>query len=179
MNALKFFRIATVAFAVNFALAMTPVQALYDPKPDDTLAAAQGEWKGTLTYRDYSKPDQFVTLTSRVFVALSGPSEITVQYAYDDGPGKTVYSYERMSFDAAKSQLIWAGGLAATSINTFRVTADASDGGTRTLAFERSTAKGIDRYKFDLNGKAWTLVKDEIDSAGKATLRSRTALTRP
>jgi hypothetical protein len=150
MDRLKFFHVTTVAFTLNFALAMTPVQALYDPKPDDTLAAAQGEWKGTLTYRDYSKPDQFVTLTSRVFVALSGPSEITVQYAYDDGPGKTVYSYERMSFDAAKSQLIWAGGLAATSINTYRVTADASDGGTRTFAFERSTAKGSSVNNLDI-----------------------------
>jgi hypothetical protein len=175
MNKRNFFRVA----ALGLLLSIAPADALYDPKPDDTFAAAQGQWTGSLTYRDYAKPDQFVTLNTRVFVALSGPSELTVHYAYDDGPGKTVYSYERMTFDAAQSQLTWAGGLTPKSVNTYRITSNTADGSARTITFERSTEKGVDRFKFELSGKAWTLVKDEIDVAGKATLRSRTTLNRP
>jgi hypothetical protein len=71
------------------------------------LQSALGGWDGSLTYRDYQKPDQLVTLKSSMIVSPSAPDELTLYYEFDDGPGKTVYSDERMKFDLPAGQLVW------------------------------------------------------------------------
>ncbi|MGH8238576.1 MAG: hypothetical protein ACREXP_16350, partial [Steroidobacteraceae bacterium] len=85
--------------------------ALYDPAPDAAFAAVQGAWKGSLTDRDYSKPDRLVTLPTRLFVALGSPNQLVLHFVFDDGPAKTVYSYERMQFDFASNELTWSSVL--------------------------------------------------------------------
>lgn len=62
----------TLILLVTAALA-GPALALYDAKPDEALAASQGAWTGSLTYRDYSQPDRLVALPVKRFVALAGP----------------------------------------------------------------------------------------------------------
>jgi hypothetical protein len=68
-------------------LASGSASALYNPAPDPSLAAVQGEWVGTLTYRDYSQPDKMVTLPTRVFIALGAPSELVLQRAPEQPAG--------------------------------------------------------------------------------------------
>jgi hypothetical protein len=128
--------------AEGFACAMTYVQgdlalgyiglvaepslALYDPKPSALLVPAIGSWSDTLLHADYQSPDRLVSLQARLVVTLSGPEELSLYYVFDDGPGKTVYSDERMSFDSTKNELTWtspqvqerglpSGGRCATS----------------------------------------------------------------
>src|SRR4051812_33385690 len=63
-------------------LAARPAFALYDAKPDGALAAVQGEWRGALTYPDYSEPKRMVPLPPRLLVALSAPNELVLHYAF-------------------------------------------------------------------------------------------------
>jgi hypothetical protein len=91
----RFPRCFYVLFCPPFFLApLAATQALYDPKPLADIVPMQGEWKGALTYNDYSAPGKLLTPPTRLFVALSAPNEVTLHYAFNDGPGKTVYSYE-------------------------------------------------------------------------------------
>ena len=105
---MMFRRCFLVVFAASLSL---PAAALYDPKPVGDLSLLQGEWRGTLTYNDYSRPGKLVTLPTTLFAALASPSDLTLHYVYDDGPGKTVHSYERMTFqpDAASIVVSSAG----------------------------------------------------------------------
>jgi hypothetical protein len=65
-------------------------------------AALTGRWTGTLEYRDY-RSDKRVTLPTTLVVAQAGPGLLTFAYAYDDGPGKTVTSQDRITVDAERS----------------------------------------------------------------------------
>ncbi len=91
------------------AFAAWPVAAQYPPSPDATLAAVQGAWRGTLTYRDDARPDRNVVLATRLHAALVAPTELALHDVFDDGPGKTVHSYERMAFDFAGGTVTWTG----------------------------------------------------------------------
>lgn len=63
-------------------------------------AALAGSWTGTLEYRDY-RSDRRVTLPTTLAVAAGAGNELTFSYVYDDGPGKTVRSTDRVTIDAA------------------------------------------------------------------------------
>jgi len=167
--------LATLALVSNFAF------ALYDPKPDDAFAAAQGEWKGSLTYRDYSKADRMVTLPTKLFVALASPNELVMQYIFDDGPNKTVYSYERMKIDLEKNQLTWATGSGEKPASLYRVTANVLASGGRKISFERNDdkdGKAVQRYSIELGASAFKLEKSEVDAAGVATFRNKYEFSR-
>ncbi|MEQ1518987.1 MAG: hypothetical protein ABL931_21115, partial [Usitatibacteraceae bacterium] len=77
--------IRTLACAFAF-LVSSNAMALYDPKPLEDVSIAQGEWRGTLTYNDYSRPGKLVTLPTRLFAAMASPTELVLQYIFDDGP---------------------------------------------------------------------------------------------
>ena len=165
----------TLMLVSNFAF------ALYDPKPDDALAAVQGEWKGSLTYRDYSKPDRLVTLPTKLFVALASPNELVMQYVFDDGPNKTVYSYERMKIDFEKNQLTWATGSGEKPASTYRITASTLARGMRLINFERNDdkeGKTIQRYSMELGSSVFRLEKSEVDAVGNAVFRNKYEFTR-
>ena len=65
-------------------------------------AALTGSWTGTLEYRDY-RSDKRVTLPTRLVIARAAAGGLTFSYVYDDGPGKTVTSQDRVTVDAARS----------------------------------------------------------------------------
>src|SRR5436190_9658816 len=65
-------------------------------------AALTGSWKGTLEYRDYQS-DKRVTLPTTLVISREAAGELTFAYVYDDGPGKTVTSKDRVTVDAARS----------------------------------------------------------------------------
>jgi hypothetical protein len=60
--------------------------------------ALVGNWSGTLEYRDY-RSDRRVTLPTKLVVESGDSGRLTFGYTYDDGPGKTVKSQERVSVD--------------------------------------------------------------------------------
>ncbi|MCA9549082.1 MAG: hypothetical protein KC933_03540 [Myxococcales bacterium] len=155
-----------------------PALALYDDKPAAELSAAAGEWRGTLTYEDYQEPGKLVTLPTQVFVALGAPDELVLQYVYDDGPGKTVYSYERMRFDLARKKVRWASGAKKKSESTYQITANTEEAGLRRIVFERRVKSGSERFTLELGAKAFTLKKEELSKAEPPKVRNTYALQR-
>jgi hypothetical protein len=155
-----------------------PAIALYDPKPEPGLAAVQGEWIGTLTYRDYAKPDRSVTLKVRVFVALSAPSELVLHYVFDDGPSKTVFSYERMRFDFIGNSVTWGSGGDGKPALKCTITTNVSGAGIQRLEFERKRGAETDLYKMVLSPRTLSLSKDEARPDGTVLFRNRYELAR-
>jgi hypothetical protein len=103
------------------ALASLPAAALYDPAPIAALEFAPGLWRGTLTYSDYQNPDKKVTLPSKMVATLLSPSELALYYEFDDGPSKTVYSYERMKLDLVQQTVEWHSGTSKPSRSESRL----------------------------------------------------------
>jgi hypothetical protein len=161
------------ALLASMGLLPLPGLALYDPKPAEGLSAVQGEWKGSLTYRDYSRPDRLVTLPTRLFVALSAPNELVFHYVFDDGPGKTVVSYEKMGFDFVAGQVSWDSGIKEKSTAVYGISFNATEVGVQSIIFERKSDAGIDRYRMEISDRFLNLAKDEIRSDGTPQFRNR------
>jgi hypothetical protein len=164
---------ARLVFVLCAVLAFGSAQALYDDKPAAALSVAEGAWQGTLTYRDYSHPDRTETLPTRLFVALGAPGTLVLHYVYDDGPGKTVHSYESMAFDFAKGEVTWISGSDKKEQFTARVVSIARLADVQRLIFERTTESGKDRYTLDLASGAFALQHEELDGSGASMLRNR------
>ena len=82
-----------------------------------------GHWSGTLTYKDYRDPTRRVTLPTLLDISHERDSAaLRLVFTYDDGPGKTVYSYDRLAFDASGAVMTW-DDTAAVKPQTFAVTA--------------------------------------------------------
>ena len=62
--------------------------------------ALTGNWSGTLEYRDY-RSDRRVTLPTTLAVTAAADGGLDYVYTYDDGPGKTVVSRERVTVTPA------------------------------------------------------------------------------
>jgi len=169
-------RFACILLAV---LGWGSAQALYDDRPADALSLAEGAWHGKLTYRDYSHPDRTETLPTVLYVALGAPGTLVLHYVYDDGPGKTVHSYESMTFDFGKGEVTWVTGSSEKEQFVARIVSNARVGDLQKMVFERMTADGKDRYTFDLAAKAMALQHEEVDTSGAALLRNRHEFTRP
>ena len=165
-----FARVVLIAATMGFVL---PAHALYDPKSDPSLAPAQGEWVGSLTYRDYQQPDRMVTLPTRLFAALGAPDTLVLHYVFDDGPGKTVYSYESIRFDFAKSVLTWTTGDVDRIGTDYRiVSVDRQPTLTRVVFEGASKDDGRVRVMIEVEAQRLMLKKEEIDAAGNALLRN-------
>jgi hypothetical protein len=146
--------------------------ALYDPEPDRALAELRGSWAGTLIYLDYSGSEQLVTLSTRLEVSLAGPADLILFYTFDDGPGKTVYSYERMTFKFGASILAWQDGLKKSKPEAFRIVSrEDSEQGTR-IVFDKKEGKQMARFTLQFNSATLSLVKEEINSDGVGKVRS-------
>ena len=153
--------------------AVLPAHALYDPQPDESLALAQGEWIGSLTYRDYQRPDRLVTLPTRLFVALGAPDTLVLHYVFDDGPGKTVFSYESIRFDFPNSALTWTSSDAGRTGTDYHIVSVDRQATLARVVFE-GASKDDGRFRFTIEVEAQRLMlkKEEIDAAGYALLRS-------
>jgi hypothetical protein len=151
------------------------------PRPDAVLSSIQGSWGGSLQYKDYSAPDKLVTLPAKLSIALSGPDEITMHYVYDDGPTKTVYSYENMRFDFARNEAHWKGGSKDKPMEmTWQITKSVPSGASRLVVMERARSEGKkDRLTFELSPAALSFAKDEIAADGQASLRNKYTFKRP
>lgn len=159
-------------------LLSVPAHALYDPAPDAMLVQMQGEWQGSLTYSDYSEAGKLVTLPTRLAVAPAAPDSLTLYYVFDDGPGKTVYSYESMRFDLAGNEVTWRSGIGETSQTQSRIVSNVQDGDVRRLVFERTEESDTLRYTLETGANLLVLQKEEIDAGGMAQFRNRYVFTR-
>lgn len=168
----------SLLFALTIFTA-APASALYDSKPDPLLAPAIGQWAGTLTYRDYQQPDRMVTLNTVMTATLAGPNQLALYFEFDDGPGKTVYSYESMQFDLAAKQLVWISGAGKPERTTYTITASSVVDGKGMVAFENKGEHGINRYRLELSASQWLLEKNEVDASGTSRLRNRYRFERP
>ncbi|MDN3922455.1 hypothetical protein [Roseateles violae] len=165
-----------LVFAALVLAVSASAQSASAPQAD--LAAAQGAWSGKLTYRDYSRPDRLVTLPARLFVALSGPSELVFHYVFDDGPSKTVYSYERMTFDFAGNLISWTSGHPGIKTTQNRIMSSQAQDGGRVIVFEREDGETKSRYVLSLHPKALSLGKEESTPSGEFQFRNRYEFSR-
>ncbi len=164
----------TASLLAALALVLCPrADAQYDPAPLLDIAGAQGAWQGTLTYDDYSEPGKLVTLPTKLFVAMSAPTELVLNYVFDDGPGKTVYSYERMRFDMSDNEVTWSSGIAKSAKTKARIVSNTLEDGARRMVFESGPKAGFERYTLELSDTSMTLVKEEIEGAGSPQFRNR------
>ena len=86
-----------------------------------------GDWQGTLEYRDYAPPHGRVRLPTTLAVTPGDePAAVVLTYTYDDGPGKTVTSVERLRVDPASGSVDW-NDLAGRYQQQFRIT-ESTDG---------------------------------------------------
>lgn len=104
---------------------------------DRVYAALAGRWTGTLEYRDYQDPTRRVTLPTTLEVVRGGDG-LELRYTYDDGPGKTVRSAERLVLDVGVTAMQW-GGPAPDSLAhwTVLVLGDAPGPGTIRFVAQR------------------------------------------
>ena len=165
------------------ALFATSAHALYVPAPNAPLPDAEGRWSGTLTYRDYSDDRREVTLPVVANVALVAPDELVFHGIYDDGPKKTVHSYERLKFDFDAKTLIWAHGLAAKDHRRYRMDPPLSNAdGVEITATEIADAKaetpGCVRYTLRWSRTALSIVKQEGRTCDALAVRSRSLFRR-
>jgi hypothetical protein len=167
------------AIGLLSAATALPALAAYDPKPEAALAAVLGEWHGTLTYRDYAKPDRTVALPTRLYISMLGPDELALHFAYDDGPGKTVYTYERLRFEFASDTLVWIMGAVDRTALVGRIIATANEAGVRRYVVDTTKDNALSRYTFEFSPGLLTMKKDEIDKSGKASNRNNYVFKRP
>ena len=177
---MKPFALLYAMLLYSMLLFAAPAQALYDPPPEPAIAAVEGAWAGTLRYRDYQHPDHFETLPTRTTIVLSAPDTLTLHAIYDDGPGKTVHSYEQMTFNIKAHRLQWRYGLKADDTGSYDIVTNTSDTDCHRFTAERkeSDSKGLSRYTIALCPTQIEFVKFEIDAQGVSLERSRTVLSR-
>jgi hypothetical protein len=156
------------------ALGATPrANALYDPPTDATVSRLQGEWRGTLTYDDYSHPGQRVTLPTTLYIAASAPHEVVLHYVFDDGPGKTVYSYERLAIDAANKTVVTSSGVGERKEEKATLVSESESAGVRTIVFETTGEKGRDRQTLEIGADTLVWRKEEIVGEQAPRFRNR------
>lgn len=160
-------------------LVAAPAQALHDHAPDPTLAAVEGEWRGSLTYRDYSPPHDLVRLPTRLLVALGAHDELVMHYVYDDGPGKTVHSYESVRFEFAEKRVTWATRGDEGKVSVGRIISDGLEGAAHRVVVETTGDDGAARHTFEFARDHVAMKKEERDAHGTLTLRNEYAFTRP
>ncbi|NCP65682.1 MAG: hypothetical protein GW763_12835 [Paraglaciecola sp.] len=152
---------------------ISPAFALYDSKPLPEVAALQGQWQGTLIYNDYSAPGKLVTLQTTLFAALSKPNEIIWHLVFDDGPNKTIYSYERMQFDFNAATVVWTSGADKPSSETYAIIDVKKAGELTTFQFEVTKEAETSRYFLVSSATSLQFTKYEIDENAQQVMRNQ------
>ena len=163
-------RVVALSSLIAFTFA-TPALALYDGKPAAELREAPGAWRGTLKYNDYSQPGKMVTLKTAAFISMIAPNELAVFYVFDDGPGKTVYSYEQARFDFANGEVRWTSGSEKKEVTVSHIDSNEEIDGGRRIVFDAPSKGHRDQQTLMITATAFILRKDEIDPLGHSTLR--------
>ena len=120
-----------------------------------------GHWAGTLTYKDYRDPARRVTLPTLLDVTYERDSAaLRLVFTYDDGPGKTVFSYDRFAFDDAGTIMTWDDTAAARpqtfSVKEYRVDTTAA------VAYLVAETEGEDDDKPATLRETITIARDSV-----------------
>lgn len=152
--------ITRMPFAAMAATILASVPALAAPAPltaADALAGTQGEWHGTLQYRDYQS-DGWESLPVRIAIADQGDDATTVRTArFDDGPKAGIVVITTVTMvDAAHSMARYAGA-------------------RRGQPLDQGEAR-ITRFVAGADASHWTMVTEERrqDGDGLALVRETT-----
>lgn len=152
--------------------------ALYDAAPNPLLSRLPGSWRGTLTYRDWGKAERLVTLPCRMHAALLAPSDLSLYFVFDDGPGKTVYSYDRWLFDFTKGRMVWASGDGKEQGTSYRIVATSrSEEGEAVVLVNTAEGKTY-RQTLQVSTGTLKLEKVEIAEDGREVFRNGYDLSR-
>ncbi|MFT7776497.1 hypothetical protein [Roseateles sp.] len=158
--------------------AATDVFALYDPPPQELLRFIPGTWSGTLTYRDWSKPDRLVKLPCRVNASLMGPMSVSLSFLFDDGPSKQVYSYDRWLFDFAKREMVWVSGTDKEERSAYVIaSASRTDAGNSITLTQPANGK-VHRQQLVSSQQALQLTKVDVSGDGQEIFRNAYELRR-
>ena len=115
-------------------------------------------------------------------VALVAPDELVFHAIYDDGPKKTVHSYERLKFDTGAKTLTWTHGLAADETSRYVIDGTSLEAGVREfLVSGQSSGKDgphCVQYTLRWSRTALDIVKREGKSCNATAGRSRSAYRR-
>ena len=152
--------------------------ALYDAAPHPLLNRLPGSWRGTLTYRDWGKAERLVTMPCRLHAALLTPSDLSLYFVFDDGPGKTVYSYDRWLFDFSKGRMTWVSGDGKGAGTSYRILATSrSEEGDAVVLVDTAEGKTY-RQTLQISPRSLTLEKVEIAEDGREVFRNGYDLSR-
>jgi hypothetical protein len=144
-------------------------------------AALTGKWTGALEYRDY-RSDQRVTLPTTLVISQDAPGVLTFEYVYDDGPGKTVRSQERITVDTEKSTYRVQNG-DGTYDATFAATgvAEFGPGSPAVVLLGRGDENGVMvdlRTTIQLGPASLTMLRESRRPGEEWLFRNRYAFTR-
>ena len=143
--------------------------------------AVSGSWSGSLEYRDY-RSDRRVTLPTTLTVSSDAQNVLVFAYVYDDGPGKTVRSTDRITIDpVANTYRIQNGD--GTYDATFAVSGLAEFGpASRTVVL---TGKGEEngaavdlRLTITVDDKSMTMLRESKKPGGEWLFRNQYRFTR-
>lgn len=159
----------------------TVSHALYDPPPVAALAAIEGSWQGALEYRDYQPPFKRVTLPTRLFVTASAPKELTLHYIFDDGPKKTVHSYDRLLVDT-EAGVVRFSGLKADDVTAATIVRSATTDGVLEVIAERvQDNKGVEevtRYRLRFGKDTFDVLKTAGPKGAEGEFRNQYSFRR-
>lgn len=144
-------------------------------QPNDAYTAAlRGNWVGTLQYRDY-RSDARVTLPTTLVVAESATGA-ELAYTYDDGPGKTVRSIERITISPDRGSYRVQNG-DGTYDATFAAEGLREFGGTSNTVV--LTGKGVEndqpvelRITIVVGRDTWSMLRESRPAAGEWRFRN-------
>ncbi|MBI3792131.1 MAG: hypothetical protein HY275_14805 [Gemmatimonadetes bacterium] len=93
------------------------------PTARQVHAGFAGHWTGTLRYRDYQDSSRFVTLPTQLDATVAPDSSfVTLDFTYDDGPGKTVRDRDQLDLDVARRTVRWGSAEKADARSRYDVT---------------------------------------------------------
>lgn len=152
------------------AILSPQARALYEPEPMALFRGLPGRWRGSLTYRDWSPPHGLVSLPCELFVALNSPSQASLYFVFQDGPGKVVHSYDRWTVSEAGDTLAWASG---KDTSTYDLTPLPAAAGETAVLLTRLQDGKTYRQRLRLGPKTLHIEKVEVEADGRESFRNR------
>jgi hypothetical protein len=140
-----------------------------------------GSWSGTLQYRDY-RSDKQVTLPTNLEITGGGSGPLTFAYTYDDGPGKTVRSQDRITIDVSRDTYRVQsvdGDYDATFAITERRGDDSSAGFLLVGKGEENGAVVDLRIRYVMTPTTLQMTRESRRAGGEWLVRNEYRLSRP
>jgi hypothetical protein len=110
--------------------------------------------------------------------ALLTPSDLSLYFVFDDGPGKTVYSYDRWLFDFTKGRMVWASGDDRGERTSYRIVSTSRSDEVDAVVLVSSAQGKTFRQTLEVSRRRLKLDKVEIGEDGEEVFRNGYDLSR-